>query len=59
MDVNVTKNYIESLGRKCVLLKGNIKDPMFSRYIAQCTVELFGKIDILVNHVEVKFTQKS
>ena len=58
VDANVTKEYIENLGRRCLLLKGDIKDPIFSHYITECTLELFGKIDILVNNAGVQFTQK-
>ncbi len=58
IDANQTKECIEKLGRKCVLLRGDIKDPMFSRYIINCTLEIFGKIDILINNAGVQFTQK-
>jgi NAD(P)-dependent dehydrogenase (short-subunit alcohol dehydrogenase family) len=58
IDANQTKECIENLGRKCVLLRGDIKDPMFSRYITNCTLEIFGKIDILINNAGVQFTQK-
>ncbi len=58
VDANATKEYIENEGGSCLLLKGDIKDPLFSHYITECALERFGKIDILVNNAGVQFTQK-
>lgn len=58
-DANETKEYIESLGGKCLLLSGDVKDTDFCDYIVSETINNFGKIDILVNNAGVQFQQKS
>ncbi len=59
IDAYETKDYIESLGGKCILLAGDVKDPNFCEYIVDETIKCFGKIDILVNNAGVQFQQKS
>jgi len=58
-DAFETKEYIEKLGGKCLLLRGDLKDSCFCEYVADETVKCFGKIDILVNNAGVQFQQKS
>lgn len=57
-DANYTKQYVERLGAKCLLLKGDIKDRSFSKQIVRETLNTFGKIDILINNAGVQFQQK-
>lgn len=57
-DANDTKQYVERLGAKCLLLKGDIKDRSFSKQIIKETLNTFGKIDILINNAGVQFQQK-
>lgn len=59
LDAIYTKKYIESLGAKCILLKGDIKSRNFSKRIVEETIRHFGKIDILVNNAGVQYQQKS
>ena len=58
-DAAETKNYIESLGGTCLLLRGDVKDRKFCDYIVSETMNKFGKIDILVNNAGVQYQQKS
>ena len=58
-DALETKNYIESLGGNCLLLRGDVKDKKFCDYIVSETINNFGKIDILVNNAGVQYQQKS
>ncbi len=58
-DALYTKNYIEKLGGTCLLISGDLKDPLFSKKIVNETIATFGKIDILVNNAGVQYTQKS
>lgn len=58
-DALETKQYIEKLGGTCLLIAGDLKNPMFSKEIVCKTLEEFGKIDILVNNAGVQFQQKS
>ena len=52
-----TKNYIESLGGECLLIKGDITDHNFCKYVVESTIEKYGKIDILVNNAGVQYQQ--
>lgn len=59
IDAIFTKNYIESLGGKCLLLKGDITDKNFCQKIVNETINNFGKIDILINNAGVQYQQDS
>lgn len=52
-----TKNYVESLGRKCLLLSGDIKDEKFCGQVVDNTICKFGHLDILVNNAGVQYPQ--
>ncbi len=58
-DAEETKQFIESLGGKCSLLAGDIKDTKFCDKIVEETMRKYGKIDILVNNSGVQYQQKS
>ena len=58
-DANETKEFIENLGRKCLLIPGDLKDEEMSTTVVQKTIDCFGKIDILVNNHAVQFVQNS
>ncbi len=57
IDANETKDYIESLGGKCILISGDISDKNFCKNIVDTTLKNFGKIDILVNNAGVQYQQ--
>lgn len=57
IDANLTKEYIEQLGGRCLLLSGDISDKDFCNYIITETLNKFGKIDILVNNAGVQYQQ--
>ena len=58
-DVEETKEFIERMGGRCLLLAGDIKDTNFCDKIVEETIKKFGKIDILVNNAGVQYQQKS
>lgn len=58
-DANQTKQIIEGLGRRCLLLEGDLRYENFSSFIAQSVINTFGRIDILVNNAAVQFPQNS
>lgn len=58
-DANETKQYIDQLGGKCLLLSGDVKSKDFCDYIVNQTMQCYGKIDILVNNAGVQYQQKS
>lgn len=57
-DAEYTKQYVERLGARCLLIKGDIKDKNFSNKIVSDTLNTFGKIDILINNAGVQYQQK-
>ena len=58
-DANYTKQIIESYGRRCVLIPGDLRDENLSTYIADTAINCFGKIDVLINNCGVQFPQNS
>ncbi|KAA0549095.1 SDR family oxidoreductase [Bacillus sp. BGMRC 2118] len=58
-DATRTKNRIEELGQRCLVLPGDVRDKNHCKQIVERTVETFGKLDILVNHVGIQFQQLS
>ncbi|HEY7581427.1 MAG TPA: glucose 1-dehydrogenase [Acetobacteraceae bacterium] len=49
-DARETQRLVEGAGRRCVLVPGDIKDPVHCRAIVGKAVEAFGRIDVLVNN---------
>ncbi len=45
-----TKRAVETEGRRCILLSGDVSDPKFCEEAVAATVRELGKIDILVNN---------
>ncbi|CEP50655.1 SDR family oxidoreductase [Paraclostridium sordellii] len=58
-DANETKENIERIGRKCILIPGDLKKEEMSKVVVEKTIKYFGKIDILVNNHGVQFIQES
>lgn len=58
-DANNTKKIIEGLGRRCLLLEGDLRHENFSNFIVESVINTFRKIDILVNNAAVQFPQDS
>lgn len=58
-DANETKQYIENLGRKCLLIPGDLKDEEFCKNIINQTISAFGHLDILVNNAAIHYPQNS
>lgn len=58
-DSNLTKQMVEKYGRKCILIKGDLKNENFSNYIVDITIKKLGKIDILINNCGVQYPQNS
>jgi NAD(P)-dependent dehydrogenase (short-subunit alcohol dehydrogenase family) len=58
-DAKATKAKVEELGRKCLLLSGDVGDPDFCADAVSLAVEDFGKLDILVNNAAEQHPQES
>lgn len=49
-DARETQRIVESAGRRCLVLSGDIKDREHCRMLVSKAAEAFGRIDILVNN---------
>jgi NAD(P)-dependent dehydrogenase (short-subunit alcohol dehydrogenase family) len=49
-DAKETQRHVEAEGRRCLLLRGDVKDDAFCRQAVKDTVDAFGRIDVLVNN---------
>lgn len=58
-DAYRTKHRIEQLGRRCLLIIGDLRDQQQCQSVVQQTLDCFGQIDILVNNHGVQFPQDS
>lgn len=58
-DAQETKQHVEKLGRKCLLIAGDLKKEAVAQEIVRQTINCFGKMDILVNNHAVQFVQRS
>lgn len=58
-DAQYTKNRIEELGRRCIIIEGDLKNEKCSKFVVDNTINAFGKIDILINNCAVQFPQNS
>lgn len=58
-DAEVTKEYVEKEGRKCLLIPGDVRDSAFCRTAVETTVKELGRLDILVNNAAFQQSQES
>lgn len=58
-DAELTKSEIESVGRKCLLIKGDAGYEDFCKGAIEKVISEFGKLDILVNNAAEQHPQKS
>lgn len=58
VDAEETKQLVEAAGRKCLLIKGDVKDADFCKDAVEKTVNEYGKLNILVNNAGMQFPQK-
>ncbi|WP_101841990.1 SDR family oxidoreductase [Halobacillus sp. Marseille-P3879] len=56
-DAEETKQAVEQLGQRCVLLPGDLRSNAHCSFVISYTLEMFGRIDILVNNLAVQFIQ--
>ena len=58
-DARETARHVESAGRRCVLVPGDIANPAHCRAIVERAAAEFGRIDILVNNAAFQRTYQS
>jgi NAD(P)-dependent dehydrogenase (short-subunit alcohol dehydrogenase family) len=58
-DANETKTLVEAAGRKCLLIKGDIKHSDFCKSAVQKVIKAYGRINILVNNAGMQLPQKN
>ncbi|WP_040214279.1 SDR family oxidoreductase [Clostridium polynesiense] len=58
-DAEETKKHIEEVGKKCLLISGDIGDEDFCREAVDKVVKEYGHIDILVNNAAEQHEQQS
>jgi len=49
-DAQKTKREVEAEGRRCLLISGDVGEEQKCQEIVDCTIEQFGRLDILVNN---------
>lgn len=58
-DAEYTKQYIEKLGRRCIIIRCDLRYKENSNKVVNCVKNQLGNIDILVNNIAVQFPQNS
>jgi len=58
-DAKETAQKINQLGGRCLLIQGDLKNPNFSKMCVDKTIDIFGRLDVLVNNHAVQFIQRS
>lgn len=58
-DAQETEERIKQLGRRCILLPGDLREERQARHVVAETAKVLGRVDILVNNHAVQFPQKS
>ncbi|MDB4907354.1 MAG: short-chain dehydrogenase/reductase [Gemmatimonadetes bacterium] len=58
-DADVTCRAVESEGRRCLMIAGDLVNPLFCKELVERTVVEFGKLDILVNNAAYQNAQES
>lgn len=53
-DAALTQRHVEAEGRRCLLLPGDVKSLAHCREAVERTVQVFGRLDILVNNAAVQ-----
>jgi NAD(P)-dependent dehydrogenase (short-subunit alcohol dehydrogenase family) len=58
-DAEITRSHIEEYGRKALLVPGDISEEAHCKNIVAKTIEVFRKLDIVVNNAAVQYPQES
>jgi NAD(P)-dependent dehydrogenase (short-subunit alcohol dehydrogenase family) len=58
-DAKIAKNQIESYGRRCLLIPGNLRNEKFCHTVITKTKRYFGKLNILINNAGEQHPQNN
>lgn len=58
-DAKITKHKVEDEGRKCILIKGDIRESEFCKKAVQTTLDEYKQINIVVNNSAVQYEQQN
>lgn len=58
-DAQKTRQLVESYGRHCLLIPGDVSDERFCQQAVRETLQQFGKLDIVVNNAAQQYPQAS
>ncbi len=58
-DAKETQKMVEKEGRKCLIIKGDIKDNKFCKDAVKKCVDNFGKLNIVINNAAVQFPKNT
>jgi NAD(P)-dependent dehydrogenase (short-subunit alcohol dehydrogenase family) len=58
-DARETKKMVESEGRECMIIEGDLKDENFCKSAVKRCIDKFSKLNVLVNNAAVQFPQDS
>ncbi|HZX69814.1 MAG TPA: SDR family oxidoreductase [Rhodanobacter sp.] len=50
VDAQETRDHVEGEGQRCLLIRGDVREPAFCREAVAQTVKTFGKLSVLVNN---------
>lgn len=58
-DAKDVQNQVEAMGRKCLLIKGDLGKEKHCKSVIDKTIKTFGKINILINNAGIHWESKS
>lgn len=57
-DAEETRKGVEAEGRRCLVVRGDVRDSKFCKQLVKRTVDEFGKLDVLVNNAAFQVHSK-
>lgn len=58
-DAEITSSMVQSEGRECLLLQGDLREDAFCRAVVAKCMDTFGKLNILVNNAAMQFPKNN